>query len=85
MSLTDALALAGGPNQTGKLNQVELRRGPSRTKIDLTDGPPSLNAIALRSGDQLYVPERSWVSRNLGLVLGAIGTATSLVYLLVRE
>jgi polysaccharide export outer membrane protein len=85
MSVTDALALAGGASQTGKLNQVELRRGTSHTKIDLSKGAPRLDDVSLRSGDQLYVPERSWVSRNMGLVLGAIGTATSLVYLLVRE
>ena len=84
MSVTDALALAGGPNQAGKLNQVELRRGTSHTKIDLSKGAPSLDDVSLRSGDQLYVPERSWASRNLGLVLGAVGTATSLIYLVVR-
>jgi polysaccharide biosynthesis/export protein len=85
MSVTDAVALAGGPNQTGKANKVELRRGPIRTEIDLSKGDPVVDTLSLRSGDQLYVPERSWVSRNLGLVFAAIGTATSLVYLVVRE
>jgi protein involved in polysaccharide export with SLBB domain len=83
MTITDALALAGGPAQDGKSDRVELRRGGERTTLDLS-GTARVWDTPLRSGDQLYVPQRSWFSRNTGLVLGAIGTATSLVFLIAR-
>jgi protein involved in polysaccharide export with SLBB domain len=83
MTITDALSLAGGATQEGKANRVELRRGDERTVIDLS-GDPRVWETPLRSGDQLFVPQRSWFSRNTGLVLGAVGTLTSLVYLVTR-
>jgi len=38
----------------------------------------------LRSGDELFVPQRSWLSRNAGLVLAGIGTALSIAYFVGR-
>lgn len=83
MSITDALALAGGATSEGKSGKVELRRGSERRVIDLS-GNTQVGDTSLRSGDQLFVPQRSWASRNTGLVIGAIGTVTSLVYLIAR-
>lgn len=85
MSVTDALALAGGATSTGKTDKVELRRGSTRRTVDLSKGPPGVADLSLHSGDQLFVPEKSWMSRNVGLVIAAIGTATSLAYLIARE
>jgi protein involved in polysaccharide export with SLBB domain len=85
MTVTDALALAGGPTATGKTDKVELRRGSVHRVIDLSDGPRGLADLSLRSGDQLHVPEKSWASRNIGLVIAAIGTVTSLAFLVARE
>jgi polysaccharide export outer membrane protein len=84
MSITDALALAGGATSDGQSNKVELRRGDTRTVIDLSKRAGPLRDLSLRSGDQLVVPQRSWVSRNPGLIVGTIGTLTSIVYLLAR-
>jgi polysaccharide export outer membrane protein len=83
MTITDALALAGGPAQDGKSDKVELRRGHERTTLDLS-GDPRIWDTPLRSGDQLYVPQRGWLSRNTGLVLGTVGTVTSIVFLIIR-
>jgi polysaccharide export outer membrane protein len=84
MSVTDAVALAGGPTGEGKTDKVELRRGSKRYMIDLSGRTPGAAGVPLRSGDQLVVPEKAWLSRNFGLVIGAIGVATSLVYLVRR-
>jgi len=84
MSVTDAVALAGGPTGQGKTDKVELRRGSKRYTIDLSGRTPGAAGVPLRSGDQLVVPEKAWLSRNFGLVIGAIGVATSLVYLVRR-
>jgi polysaccharide export outer membrane protein len=84
MSVTDAVALAGGPSGQGKTDKVELRRGGKRYTIDLSGRTPGAAGVPLRSGDQLVVPEKSWLSRNFGMVIAGIGVATSLVYLVRR-
>jgi polysaccharide export outer membrane protein len=84
MTITDALALAGGPTTEGKSDKVELRRGSTRRMIDLTGVAKRVGELSLRSGDQLVVPRRSWISRNPGIIMGGIGTLTSVIYLLVR-
>ncbi|MEO7987451.1 MAG: polysaccharide biosynthesis/export family protein [Gemmatimonadales bacterium] len=84
MSITDALALAGGASSEGKSDKVELLRGSMRRMIDLSGQAERVSDLSLRSGDQLLVPRRSWVSRNPGIIVGTIGTLTSIVYLLAR-
>jgi len=84
MTITDALALAGGPTSDGKSNQVELRRGAMRKVIDLSSDAASVSDLSLHSGDQLVVPRRSWISRNPGVLIGGIGTITSVLYLIAR-
>ena len=39
----------------------------------------SLANAAIRSGDQLFVPERSWLSRNTGVMATGISAATGLL------
>jgi protein involved in polysaccharide export with SLBB domain len=84
MAITDALALAGGATSDGKSDKVELRRGNTRRMIDLSGETERATDLSLRSGDQLVVPRRSWVSRNPGVIVGSIGALTSIVYLLAR-
>jgi polysaccharide biosynthesis/export protein VpsN len=84
MSITDALALAGGATSEGKSEKVELRRGSKRRMINLSGETEGVGDLSLRSGDQLVVPQRSWVSRNTGVVVGIIGTLASLGWLLAR-
>jgi polysaccharide export outer membrane protein len=83
MTVADALALAGGASPDGKKDQIELRRKGESSEIKLTPGL-KLSDTPLRSGDELYVPERSWLSRNSGLVLGGVGTITSILFLVLR-
>ena len=81
MTITDALALAGGASSDGKSDKVELRRGSMRGMIDLSRGPKRVGDLSLRSGDQLVVPQRSWVSRNPGVVVAALGTLATVAFL----
>jgi hypothetical protein len=55
-------------------------RGGNRLMVRL-DPATRLGDTPIRSGDQLYVPQRSWISRNQGIV---IGTVTALTALAVR-
>ncbi len=84
MTVADALALAGGASPDGKQNVIELRRAGSSTAIKLSRGL-RLADTPVRSGDELYVPEKSWFSRNTGFVLGGVGTLTSILFLVLRR
>jgi protein involved in polysaccharide export with SLBB domain len=83
MTVADALALAGGAAPDGKVDQVELRRKDRGPPVKLTRGT-RLADTPIRSGDELYVPQRSWFSRNAGLVFGGIGTTLSILYFAFR-
>lgn len=85
MGITDALALAGGATPEGKDDKVELRRGSVRRVVDLSGQTPRVGDLSLQSGDQLIVPKKSWASRNPGLIVGILGTATSVVWLITRN
>jgi polysaccharide export outer membrane protein len=76
MMLGDAIALAGGATPNGTLNKIRVVRG-DRLVIWLSAADPVYGDV--RSGDQIIVPERSWISRNGGVVLGALISAVGLV------
>ena len=79
MTVEDGLALAGGATPIGSPNHVELLRHGQKLPVRLTLRTP-LTDSTFQSGDQLYVPERSWVSRNPGVVVGIVSAvATTLV------
>jgi protein involved in polysaccharide export with SLBB domain len=81
MSVGDAIGLAGGVAPQGRAGHVALVRDGRRVSTSIT--PSSrLAELALRSGDELHVPERAWLSRNAGVLLGAVSTAVSLVWAL---
>lgn len=72
-TVADALALAGGVSSDGKQNGVELLRDGKRVPVELTHGS-RLADSPLQSGDQLRVPQRSWLSRNTALVAAALSS-----------
>jgi protein involved in polysaccharide export with SLBB domain len=80
LTIADALALAGGAAPEGKRDEIELRRRGERVPVKL-NLDARLAETPVRSGDHLVVPERSWVSRNIGLVLGAASLGISIIYL----
>lgn len=83
MTVGDVLALAGGTTTQGVSNTLHLIRRGRRIPIPLTRDL-RIADTPLESGDQIFVPERSWISRNPGIV-GAIVTATvSLVIAFTR-
>lgn len=83
MSVGDAIGLAGGVSPEGRSGRVDLVRDGRRVATSIS--PSSrLVELALRSGDELYVPERAWVSRNTPLLFGAVSAIASLFWALNR-
>lgn len=78
VTIADALAMAGGATMNGDPDKIRIIRDGEEIAVDIrvqtriADSP-------IRSGDQIYVPERSWMSRNSAVVAAAITGAVSLV------
>jgi protein involved in polysaccharide export with SLBB domain len=83
MTVADVVALAGGAAPDGRRDRVELRRGNEQVLATLNERSRMTDS-PIRSGDQLYVPQRSWLSRNTAIVVGLVGTAVSLTIALTR-
>jgi protein involved in polysaccharide export with SLBB domain len=78
MTVADAIALAGGVTPIGSANNVELIRGGEKLTTKLSTRT-RIAESPVRSGDQIYVRERSWVSRNTGIVATGLSAGVSLV------
>lgn len=77
MSVTDVLAMAGGVTPDGNPAKIELLHRADRRPAKLSPQARLIDA-PLASGDQLRVPQRSWLARN-GSVVAAGITAAALV------
>jgi polysaccharide export outer membrane protein len=85
MTIADALAVAGGASPNGDPHHIELIRSGVRITESLS-AETSINQTPLRSGDQLFVPERSFIVRNAGLVATGISvTASMFIALFIRR
>lgn len=83
MTLGDALALAGGTTPQGHPGRVVLVRRATGERIAVPTRTP-VAETPLASGDQLYVPERSWLSRNPGVVSATVAAVVGLIATLTR-
>lgn len=84
MRVRDVLALAGGASAEGRTDRARLDRDGTSTEIDLSASPRA-DERALRSGDQLSVPQRSWFARNTPLVAAVISVSGGLLFALVAR
>ena len=86
ISVGDLISLAGGVTSAGNKKKIQLLRNGQVIVSGLGPGTVLQNS-PVQSGDQVFVPQRSWVSRNGGVFLyGGISVATSvLVAILVRR
>ena len=84
MSVADALASAGGRTPDAQQGAVTLRRGGELMEIDVFEDA-RLSDLAVRTGDELLVPEKLWLERNLGpVVTGFTATAALIFTILTR-
>jgi len=78
MTVGDALAVAGGMTPQGHPNRLELIRGGRVLDVRLTR-ETRIDDSPINSGDQLYVPERNWFSRNTGILATGMTAGVSLL------
>lgn len=84
ITLGEAPNVAGGAMPESRRNMLELRRNGLTRQVDLRK-EPRLAALPLSSGDQVYIPEKSWFSKNATWVIGtAIGVAGTTALILTR-
>ena len=84
LSVIDVIALAGGATQSGNLNDIRLLRGGHEQKVSLeqqTTVNGSLEAIGIRSGDQIIVPSHTFTAATMGLLLQVLGLGISIILL----
>jgi protein involved in polysaccharide export with SLBB domain len=77
MTVSDAVAMAGGVTPDGNPKKIELFRQGQRVPARLSL-QTRLGEAPLHSGDQLRIPQRSWLARN-GTVVAAGITAVALI------
>ena len=82
MTVADAIALAGGATPAGDPDKVRLLREGDVLTAKLSRRT-RISELPIRSGDQFYVPERSWLARNSNIVAAAITGSVSLVIALI--
>jgi len=83
MMVADVIALAGGTTPIGNPDEIQLVRD-GRTITTRLSQRARLAELSIRSGDQFYVPERSWIARNSNIVAAAITATVSLIIALAR-
>jgi len=86
ITIGDLISLAGGVTSAGNKKRIQLLRNGQVIVSGLGPGTVLQNS-PVQSGDQVFVPQRSWMSRNGGVFLyGGVTVATSvLVAILVRR
>jgi polysaccharide export outer membrane protein len=78
VTLTEALALAGGVSPTGNREDIRLLRGGG-VLVQSLDENQVLGMTAIESGDQIVVGQQSWARRNATFITAGVGAVTSIV------
>jgi polysaccharide export outer membrane protein len=77
MTLGDAVALAGGATNEGKLDDIKIIRDGEEIRSNLDSTVSVVEEV--QSGDQIIVPERSWFARNGAVIIAATISAIGFI------
>ena len=86
-TVLDVVASAGGPSPTGNINKIRLLRAGRDIRLRLADdrvGGLSLQAVGLRSGDQIVVARRGFTGGDLRTLLAVLQLGVSVAILITR-
>jgi polysaccharide export outer membrane protein len=84
VSVSDALALAGGVTEQGNPDRVYVVRERIGSRVVAERGA-AIATLALGSGDRLHVAQRSWLSRNAGVAAGIASSLTGLLIIIASQ
>ena len=79
ISLAGAVAMAGGTNYNGNLDNIRIVRDGAVIRQRVSPGA-TLDVVDVRSGDQIFIMHGSWISRNYPFL---VSTMVSLTYLMM--
>ena len=82
LSVLDVIAMAGGPVPGGNMGKVRLMRGGTALQVSFSQGG-SLQQMGVRSGDQIYVPRKSFTAQDLNMLLSVAQLALTITVLVV--
>lgn len=84
-TLSQAIAMAGGPTEDARLDRVRLFRDLTEQTLDLTAGDSAASMLALRSSDQVTVRRQRRAFRDVILptitFLGSVASLVNVIYL----
>jgi protein involved in polysaccharide export with SLBB domain len=83
-TLRQAISMAGGPGERGRLDRVRLIRGDDAYVLDLSSDLGSGRAL-VQSGDELFVPRRRDVLREVVQPMASIVAAAAALVNLYRS
>jgi protein involved in polysaccharide export with SLBB domain len=84
-TVSQAVALAGGPTPRGRLDRVSLVRNGHTESIDLTDPSDQRGGIPIRSGDQVLIGRHSSFFRDYVLPATSLVSTAGVILNLVRR
>ncbi|HYN80848.1 MAG TPA: polysaccharide biosynthesis/export family protein [Gemmatimonadaceae bacterium] len=84
-TVTQAVILAGGPSERGKLDNVRLLREGQTINLDMGRPDSQAASLQVRSGDQIIVPRSTNVFRDfLGPTASMVGAIAAIVSIFMR-
>ena len=84
-TITQAIALAGGANETANLSKVKILRDGQEVVVDLTRPDERAGLLQIRSGDQILIPRRRNVFRDVvGPVASTFGLFVGIANIFIR-
>lgn len=84
-TVTQAVILAGGPSERGKLDKVRLLRDGQTINLDMGRQDSQAASLQVRSGDQIIIPRSTNVFRDfLGPTASMVGAIAAIVGIFLR-
>ncbi len=85
LTVLDIVAMAGGPTENGNINKIRLLRAGQTMDLRFEPdevGGLTLQAVGLRSGDQVYVTRRAFTRQDVITLLALVQIALTTVILI---
>jgi polysaccharide biosynthesis/export protein len=84
-TVTQAVILAGGPSERGKMSSVKLLRDGQTINLDMGRPDSQAASLQVRSGDQIIIPRYTNVFRDfLGPTASMVGAVAAIVSIFLR-